>query len=189
MSVFIENEIFEKADYSKVKLAKGEYDDCTFKNCLFLNVNVSETIFIDCEFVNCNFSNSYLKNTSFRSVIFKNCKLLGLQFNDCNPFLLSIGFEECHLNIVSFYKMKLKNTKFNKCKLQEVDFSETDLTNASFNNCDLIGSIFNATILEKADFRTSYNYSIDPEINRLKKAKFSLHGVVGLLGKYQIEIE
>ncbi|MHB1107356.1 MAG: pentapeptide repeat-containing protein [Lutibacter sp.] len=85
--------------------------------------------------------------------------------------------------------MKLKNTKFNKCKLQEVDFSETDLTNASFNNCDLIGSIFNATILEKADFRTSYNYSIDPEINRLKKAKFSLQGVVGLLGKYQIEIE
>ncbi|MDO9037589.1 MAG: pentapeptide repeat-containing protein, partial [Lutibacter sp.] len=98
-------------------------------------------------------------------------------------------FEDCHLNIISFYKLKLKNTKFNKCKLQEVDFTETDLSNASFNNCDLIGSIFNATILEKADFRTSYNYSIDPEINRIKKARFSLQGIVGLLGKYQIEIE
>jgi hypothetical protein len=43
--------------------------------------------------------------------------------------------------------------------------------------------------LERTDFRTSYNYSIDPEINRISKAKFSINGVVGLLGKYNIEIE
>ena len=189
MSVFVENKVFEKIDYSKATLAKGEYGDCTFKNCLFLNADVSEITFTDCEFVNCNFSNTYFKNTSFRSVIFKNCKLLGLQFNDCNPFLLSLGFEECHLNIVSFYKLKLKNTKFNKCRLQEVDFSETNLSNALFDNCDLIESIFKTTTLEKADFRTSYNYSIDPEMNRVKKAKFSLQGLAGLLGKYKIEVE
>ncbi|HSQ45289.1 MAG TPA: pentapeptide repeat-containing protein, partial [Lutibacter sp.] len=71
----------------------------------------------------------------------------------------------------------------------EVDFSETDLSNAVFNNCDLIGSIFKTSILEKTDFRTSYNYSIDPELNRMKKAKFSLQGLPGLLRKYQIEVE
>jgi fluoroquinolone resistance protein len=43
--------------------------------------------------------------------------------------------------------------------------------------------------LEKADLRTAYNYSIDPSINKIKKAKFSLPGVVGLLSKYDIEIE
>jgi hypothetical protein len=42
--------------------------------------------------------------------------------------------------------------------------------------------------MEKADFRSAFNYSINPEINRIKKAKFSLTGLQGLLGKYDIEI-
>jgi hypothetical protein len=43
--------------------------------------------------------------------------------------------------------------------------------------------------LEKADFRTAFNYSINPETNRIKKAKFSKEGLNGLLDKYDIEIE
>jgi hypothetical protein len=43
--------------------------------------------------------------------------------------------------------------------------------------------------LEKADFRSAFNFSIDPEMNRMKKAKFSRTGVFGLLHKYNIEIE
>ena len=73
--------------------------------------------------------------------------------------------------------------------MQEVDFTECDLTNAVFDNCDLMKSNFDNTILEKADLRTSYNYSIDPEINLIKKAKFSIPGVTGLLDKYDIIIE
>jgi uncharacterized protein YjbI with pentapeptide repeats len=73
--------------------------------------------------------------------------------------------------------------------LHEVDFTEADLTAAKFENCDLQRTIFANTILEKSDFRTAFNYSIDPEINRIKKAKFSLPGVLGLLAKYAIEID
>ena len=51
------------------------------------------------------------------------------------------------------------------------------------------GAIFDNTILEKSDFRTSYNYAMNPEINSIKKAKFSLQGIPGLLGKYNIEVE
>ena len=39
-------------------------------------------------------------------------------------------------------------------------------------------------MLEKADFLTSYNYSFDPELNKIKGAKFSQAGVTGLLAKY-----
>jgi hypothetical protein len=48
---------------------------------------------------------------------------------------------------------------------------------------------FEQTTLEKSDFRTSYNYSINPELNRIKKAKFSLNAIAGLLTKYDIVIE
>jgi uncharacterized protein YjbI with pentapeptide repeats len=73
--------------------------------------------------------------------------------------------------------------------LKEVDFSECDLTESIFENCDLNSANFDQTILEKADLRTAYNYSIDPEINRIKKAKFSIQSISGLLIKYDIKIE
>jgi uncharacterized protein YjbI with pentapeptide repeats len=73
--------------------------------------------------------------------------------------------------------------------LHEVDFSGCDLTNSSFNNCDLSGAVFENTNLEKADFLTSYNYSLDPDKNKLKKTKFSSNGLSGLLSKFDIIIE
>ena len=109
-------------------------------------------------------------------------------FNLCSDFLFAVSFENCILDLSSFYKVKLTNTGFKNCKLQEVDFVEADLTRAVFDNCDLNGANFENTILEKADFRTAYNYAMDPGVNNLRKAKFSFPAVVGLLNKYEIEI-
>jgi len=83
----------------------------------------------------------------------------------------------------------MKKTVFKNSQLHEADFSECDLTGSIFDNCDLAGATFDNTIIEKVDFRTSYNYSIDPERNKIKKARFSLLGVSGLLDKYDIEID
>jgi uncharacterized protein YjbI with pentapeptide repeats len=58
-----------------------------------------------------------------------------------------------------------------------------------FENCNLAQAVFERTNLEKVDFHTSYNYNIDLESNRVKKAKFSIDGVVGLLAKYDLIIE
>jgi len=82
----------------------------------------------------------------------------------------------------------MKATQFRKCSLQEVDFIEADLSVALFDDCDMSGAMFEDTILEKADFRSASNYTIDPEINRIKKAKFSIPDVIGLLGKFDIKI-
>ena len=114
--------------------------------------------------------------------------MLGLHFEDCNKFGLTLHFENCILNNSTFYKLKLKQTNFINSQIKEADFGDCDLTSAIFENCNLEGTIFDNTILEKADLRTSYNYIIDPENNRLKNAKFSLSGVNGLLNKYNIEI-
>ena len=98
-------------------------------------------------------------------------------------------FENCQLNLASFFRLKIKGTIFKNCTLQEADFSETDLTKSSFDDCDLSRAIFNHSILEKVDFRSAFNYSIDPDRNRIRGAKFSMSGVIGLLGKYKIEVE
>src|SRR5690606_38939740 len=99
------------------------------------------------------------------------------------------SFEGCTLNHSSFYKIKIKKTVFKNSRLQETDFSECDLTSAMFDNCDLTQAVFDQTILEKDDIRNAYNYTINPKINQIKKARFSISGLPGLLGKYDIEIE
>ena len=189
MSNIIENTSFEKQNYSKIALAKGEYDNCTFVNCIFSDSDLSNVNFTECEFQDCDLSNVNLKHTVLNDVSFSNCKLLGLQFNHCSDFLFSVSFNECNLSLASFYQVKAKGTKFSACMLHQVDFTEADVTNSLFNNCDFKAAIFERTMLEKSDFRTSYNYVIDPEINKIKKAKFSMPEVLGLLRKYNIEVK
>ena len=113
---------------------------------------------------------------------------MGIHFDDCNVFGLSFSFENCQLNHASFYKTKIKETHFKNSLLRETDFTECDLTGSIFENCDLTLTVFDNTIIEKSDFRTSFNFSIDLERNRIKKAKFSIMGIIGLLDKYDIDI-
>jgi uncharacterized protein YjbI with pentapeptide repeats len=102
---------------------------------------------------------------------------------------LSFGFDDCTLSHSSFYQQKLKKIKFKNCRLDEVDFTLADLTEAAFIECDLRNASFDNTILEKADFRTAYNYIINPEQNKIRKAKFAAAGISGLLQQYDIQIE
>ncbi|MEI8202032.1 MAG: pentapeptide repeat-containing protein [Bacteroidota bacterium] len=185
---YFEDKTFENVDFTLETLPQGEYENCCFVNCNFSNSNLMNIVFAETNFDGCNLSMAKLNNTALRDVKFKDCKLLGLYFEHCNPFLFAVGFENCSLNLSSFYKMKMKKTRFKNCSLHEVDFTEADLSQAVFDNCDLQRATFKQTILLKADFRTSYNYSLDPEANRIKGARFSIAGISGLLDKYDIEI-
>ncbi len=54
---------------------------------------------------------------------------------------------------------------------------------------DFAGARFSTTNLSKADFRGATNYSIRPDNNKLKKAKFSLPEATLLLYGLDIELE
>ncbi|MCW3103152.1 MAG: pentapeptide repeat-containing protein [Bacteroidetes bacterium] len=189
MSLYTEGKRFDKINFTEQQLEKGEYENCTFANCNFSATDLSGINFSGCEFRSCNLSMAKTLKTGFCDIQFTDCKLLGLHFETCNEFLFSAYFENCILNLSSFYRMKIKKTKFSRCSMHEVDLSGADLSGAIFDNCDLAKAKFENTILERADLRTSWNYSIDPEINKIKKAKFSKQGIAGLLDKYDIEIE
>lgn len=187
--ILIQNNHFEKLDCMETPLQMGDYEDCTFLNCSFHQFDLSNFSFEKCTFNGCDFSLSKLNNTVLIDIRFLNCKLLGLHFDDCSDFILTVYFENCILKLSSFYKLPLRKTKFIKCNLQDVDFTEANLCEALFEDCDLQHAIFEYTKLENADFYTSWYYSIDPDRNKLKKARFSKAGVVGLLDKYDLKIE
>ena len=185
---YITEKTFDGIDFSIEEFQPAEYDRCTFDSCNFSKCNLSDAVFTECGFNGCDMSLAKLGNTAIRDSIFKDCKMLGLRFENCNEFGLSFSFEDCILNDSSFYKLKIKKTIFKNCRLHDIDFSEWDLSACVFDKCDLKGAVFNRTTLEKADLRTAFNYSIDPELNRIKKAQFSIPSVIGLLNKYDIKI-
>ncbi|MFL0162454.1 pentapeptide repeat-containing protein [Aquirufa salirivi] len=180
---------FEKKNYTLEGLPKGEYEACIFKQCEFAQLDLSEYSFIDCQFQDCNLSLVKMGNTKWQNVAFFNCRLQGLHFEYANPFLFEVHFDHCFLNLSSFYQRQMKKAKFKHCSLHEVDFSNANLSEALFDDCDLLNAQFDQTNLEKADFRTAYHFEISPQINRMKKAKFSKSNLAGLLTSFGIIID
>lgn len=166
-----------------------EYENCRFLNCQLNKHDLSHAMFVDCSFEGCDLSMANIADAGFRKVHFKECKLLGLRFEHSTPLLFEVSFDNCQLNLASFYGMKLKGASFINCEMQETDLTEADLTQATITNCNLTGAMFDRTDLTKADLRGSEGFQIDPVENKVKGAQFSRESLDGLLGRFQIRID
>jgi fluoroquinolone resistance protein len=187
-SEFIQDTTFENKDFTTTSFEKTEYENCTFNYCNFNEVDFSDTVFDNCVFSNCNLSLAIVDKTAFRKVHFIGCKILGTQMQECKPFGLEMSFTDCNLNNISFCTMLMRNTVFKLCTLQEADFTDSDFESSVFEECNLAAAIFENTILEKCDFKSAVHFSINPEMNKIKKAIFSTNNIEGLLHKYKIII-
>ena len=184
-----EDKTFSKIVYADKEVKNREFERCIFKDCDLSNSNFSNSRFTDCTFISCNLSMIKLNRSGLNNVVFKECKLLGINFHECEDFLFSVRFENGVLDYSSFVGKKMPKTIFTGTSLKSVVFAKANLTTAKFDNTDLLNAVFEETILKEADFLTAFNYRIDPELNTMNKAKFSLNGVAGLLFKYDIKLE
>ena len=175
--------------YGRDELNFKEFECCTFNDCTFSAGNFIDVTFIDCVFNNCVFSEAKINHVAMRTVTFNGCEIKDVNFAMCNKLIFEVRFNNCVLDFSKFYTLKLKKTPFINCSLVAVDFMATDLTEVLFENCDLYRAEFAKAIASKANFKTSYNYTINPTITRLKKAVFSLKAVKGLLYKHDIIVE
>lgn len=186
---YYEDQVLEGLELTEENLNEKEFESCEFVRCDLSKSDLSGAVFIDCVFRDCNLSLVKLKEAAFKTVDLFDCKIVGVDFGKCSDFLFAVSFQNCQLDYSSFFQKKLKATRFADCSLKESDFTSADLTSAVFHNCDLMKASFVQSNLEKTDFRTAFNYSLDPELNRVKGAKFSHAGIAGLLGKYDIKID
>lgn len=184
-----EDRMFTGGELSSTEFAGAEFDHCTFRSGQWMAADLSNTRFTDCTFEQCDLSNAVVDDTGFRSVVFKGCKLLGVQFERCNKFLLVMHFDQCRMDFASFRSLALKAPWFRNCSLVEADFSGSDIGKAVFEGSMLTGAVFDNTSLEGADLREARNFIIDPERNRIKGARFALNGLPGLLMRYRIDVE
>lgn len=178
------NQIFEEKFFNLKEFECCTFNECNFSECLFIGV-----AFVDCTFNNCILDNTKIGNVAFRNAVFNICQIREVNFAMCDKFIFAITFNECILDFSKFYTLKLKGTNFVDCSLIAVDFMAADLTDVVFDNCDLYRSEFVKATANKANFKTSYNYTIDPSKTKVKKAIFSLREVKGLLFKHDLVIK
>jgi len=186
-------EIQEDQTYTRITAAdpvfsSRQFENCKFVNCDMSNANLGGILFIDCVFEDCNLSLANVSNTGLQNIRFKHCKLSGVDFSKSLDFLMQMRFDSCVLDNAVFFRKKNKKAVFKDCSMIETDLTEADLTDCKFDNCNMQRTFFDQTILKNADLSTSFNFIIDPDNNSIKKAKFSVHGLAGLLTKYDIKV-
>lgn len=182
------NKTFEKIIYKDRHLKGKEFNECIFIECDFSDSSFLSTKFLDCIFKDCNLSLMSLGGSTVNNAQFSGSKILGVNFSECIDFLFSVSFDNCILDYSSFQGKKMNKTIFNDSSLKGVNFTQTDLSTSAFNNCSLESAIFNQSNLSSVDLINAHNFSIDPELNRLNKAKFSLQSLPNLLEKYNIKV-
>lgn len=180
-------ESISNIDFTVQDLPLQSFEQYEFTGCIFSNI--SGTDFTDCSFIGCNMSNAVITNCKMFDVEFVDCKLIGVNFSDTKDFGFSVRFEKCRLDYTNFDNKKLNKSAFLNCKINGADFTQADLSKSRFVNCDLMASVFSYTNLSGVDFTTSQNFTIDPAINNVKKAKFLSSDLAGLLTKFDIIIK
>jgi fluoroquinolone resistance protein len=188
-SLYYKDQVFEKIALPRRGSIDTQFENCTFQNCDFTEADFFGCDFLKCTFKQCNLSMVKFGHIGFDKVQFDECKMIGADFSHTKDFLFSIDFSNCILDYAAFMKKKNRKAKFVNCSLKGADFSEADLTLSIFEKCDLGTAVFMRSILNSVNFASSYNFNIDPEKNILRKAKFSLDGLPGLLANYGIIVE
>ncbi|HVO43090.1 MAG TPA: pentapeptide repeat-containing protein, partial [Aggregatilineales bacterium] len=99
-----------------------------------------------------------------------------------------VYFSNCDISYSVFIGLEMKRAQIIRCVAKEADFAEADLTQANCSGTNFAGSRFLHTNLTEADFTGALSYSINPTLNTLKKARFSLPEAVNLLAGLDIVI-
>jgi uncharacterized protein YjbI with pentapeptide repeats len=188
-SDYIVNEEYNAIFFLEADIKFKEFENCTFHHCDFTDCTFQTVAFVDCNFFECNFKDTKINHVSLRGVWFTKCDFTAVNFAMTDQVIYEFHFKDCLLDYTKFYALKLKKMQFINCSMIAVDFMASDLTEVLFDNCNLRRAVFIDTIANKADFSTSYDYTINPEKNKLKKAIFSVEGLKGLLEKYDLIIK
>lgn len=171
------------------KLKNVDFTNCTFTNCKFFESQIIDSNLENASFDGCDLSLLKIKGSIFSDVLFSESKLTGINWTELGGLIFSVNFKKCILKDSIFVEMNLRDARFTDCDLSDTDFSYANLVDSSFEGCDLKNASFENTDLRGADLSKATNYSINPGMNKIKGAKFSLPEVLSFLDYLDIKVE
>lgn len=191
-----EDQVIKGLSLDRQEMNGIEFSGCTFLKCSFEEVSFTACRFYDCSFKKCNLNLARIDGAVFRNTRFEDSKVIGVNWVKAawgkpglrQPFK-SIDFYKSTLNYSSFMGLSLPKIMIQKCIARDVDFSDASLKQADFSFTDFTNAVFRHTDLTEANFVGATNYFIQPALNTLKKARFSLPEAMTLLYNLDIEIQ
>ncbi|GAB1483233.1 hypothetical protein MASR2M78_20490 [Treponema sp.] len=90
--------------------------------------------------------------------------------------------------LCNFSDLHMKKNKIINSVIEECFFQSTFLVEANFSGSTFSDTLFHNCDLQKANFLDARGYNIDPVVNKVRKAKFSVPEVLNLLNGFGIEI-
>ena len=188
-----EDRNFERLRLDHAQIDSASFLDCQFTGCSLVEAVLSACRFQRCSFVDCDLSLVEISGSQFASVVFEASKLVGVDWTRAHRPEHTLGkpfkFIDCMLNHGTFIGLDLQGVEITDSLVHEVDFRETNLSEAVFSGTDLQGSLFLDTDLRTADLGSARNYQINPAINKLGGARFSLPEAISLLYALDIELD
>jgi len=185
--IYHEDKIFENISYEEMHITGRNFDNCRFYKSSLKGCVLQQCTFDKCTFEECDLSLMKFLSTSFSDVKIINCKAIGIIWADTIS-ALSVNFDHSRISFSSFYGKQLKKSRFINCAANDVDFTGCNLSQASFTGSDLQNAKFENTDLTRADFVGAKNYRIQPGMNKIKNAKFSLPEALSFLDSLDIQI-
>lgn len=186
----LSDQVFLGQNLDGLQILSSDFVDCTFNHCTFIETQLKKCRFVNCTFNASDLSLGKIPLSIFINTFFHESKIIGVNWAQAGwpatDLGLSINFSKSALNHSTFIGLKLQGIQIISCQAVNVDFREADLSNADFSGSDLSESLFIHTNLSGADLSQARNYMIDPGLNELKKAKFSLPEAMALL--YNMDI-
>lgn len=184
-------EVFKGLACMEQTIEEKEFVRCNFINCNFSSSRFVDCQFVDCQFESCNLSMIHVSETNFRDVTFIRSKLIGILWYESRKrsFSLSLSFKESFIDYSSFFGLDMRKCKFENTTAIEVDFTEANLSKVKFDSVKLSGATFFRTNLKEANFATATNYMLDPSVNQVKGAVFSMPEAINLLYAFGVKIE
>lgn len=182
------DQVFENLNLRSQTIVDCSFDACIFKQGSFSGATLKNCRFVDCVFEHCDMSNVQFTSSILRSVKFQTSKLVGINWTAASE-VMHLGWYDSILNYGNFSSLDLRKCVMFQCSALEADFIQTNFTEANLCGTDFALARFASTILIKADLRQARNYSIRPDSNKIKNAKFSLPEATLLLYGLDIVLE
>ena len=190
----LKNNYFENCEFTSLSqnnedLKSKSFYDCVFKGCDFTGSDFTDSLFSECKILSSNLSLVLMATTKMQNAYFHDCKISGVNFTHINTLILQIDFKNSLITDCIFSSLPLKDKDFINCQIKNSDFYQTNLTGSNFSGSNLKDSIFENTNLSKTNFKEAQNYSINPLINKIKDAQFSMPDAITLLKPLGIKID
>jgi uncharacterized protein YjbI with pentapeptide repeats len=111
-----------------------------------------------------------------------------LNFSEVNSFMLEMRFTDCQLHFCDWKDMVLSDISFVNCHLQENTFERCDMRNCRMESCNMDRAQFTRNDLRTFDVSSNYNFSLDPELNKIKGMQLHERQLICLLFKYELDV-